>query len=64
MEPLLEPLPTSTGEVEPRKHGSKRLQLFYTPIQQVKLFCQMFPKIALAPPEEPEPELFLKEPEL
>jgi len=70
MEPLLEPLPASTGEVEPRKTW---LQAAPTILHPNSTGEAVLPNVfqnsssstkKAAPPEEPEPGLFLKEPEL
>jgi hypothetical protein len=65
VEPELEPLAAFKGEVEPRFGGFTRLQL---EIHQRSYFAKRFLKRLnstreATPPEEPEPEPFLEEPE-
>jgi hypothetical protein len=65
VESELEPLAAFKGEVEPRFGGFTRLQL---EIHQKSYFAKRFLKRLnstreATPPEEPEPEPFLEEPE-
>jgi hypothetical protein len=65
VEPELEPLAAFKGEVEPRFGGFTRLQ---QEIHQRSYFAKRFLKRLnstreATPPEEPEPEPFLEEPE-
>jgi hypothetical protein len=65
VEPELEPLAAFKGEVEPHFGGFTRLQL---EIHQRSYFAKRFLKRLnstreATPPEEPEPEPFLEEPE-
>jgi hypothetical protein len=66
VEPELEPLAAFKGEVEPRFGGFTRLQLEIHQMRSyfAKRFLKRLNSIREAtPPEEPEPEPFLEEPE-